>query len=275
MAKLRLPESGKARTTVESALNKILDAFATGEIVPAIARCILQRDAVPLDGWSFRNKLMAFIAGTTDARTIKAWSKVGRKLKKGVRAFYVWEPIKRYGENENTGEKYSYLVGFRVSPRFRVEDTEGEPLPKNEAENVEPPALYEAAEKLGIPVEYQAVHTVDIPAWGWYSPTEKRMCLYTDDPRVFYHELAHAAHDKVLKRRKKKLEGKQDAKQEAVAELTAAALAEVYGSKTTMGNSYEYITKYASEMNVDAWELSMSVISDVEACIREIIPRDQ
>lgn len=271
MAYLKIPKSQKARASVESALKKIMEAFKDGSIVPAMKRMALHRAEVPLDSWSWRNKMMAYIAGTTDGRTLKAWNAAGRKLKRGSSAFYVWEPLKRYGEDKNTGEKFSYLYGFMVSPRFRVEDTEGDPLPENEAHNVEPPPLAEAAEKLGVPVEYSATPDGRVPAWGWYSPGQNRIGLYTDDARVFFHELGHAAHKIVMEKRGKKLVGGQDYKQEAVAELVAATLAEVYGSSTTLGNSYEYIKRYANEKNKDLFELCVSVLSDVEQCIGVIL----
>jgi antirestriction protein ArdC len=268
----KIPSSAKARACVENALNVILDSFRTGKVVPMLARAFLHREAVPQDKWSFGNKLMAFIAGTNDGRTFKAWKDAGRKVKKGSSAFYVWVPNKRMIEDKDTGEKQQIIVGFHVEPRFRVEDTEGDPLPENEAETVETPPLFEVAQKMGLRVEHSAVaKDSSAPAWGWYSPGSDQIQLLTADNRVFFHELAHAGHRRVLEKRGKKLQGGQDLKQEAVAEICAATLSEIYGSTTTAGNSYDYIRRYADENNSDVWDVCMSVIGDVQKTLALIL----
>ena len=69
-----------------------------------------------------------------------------------------------------------------------------------------PPPLREVADRLGVDVTY-APHVGD--ARGYYSPRDDRIVLLSHDQRVFFHELAHAAHQRVLQARGETLKGGQ------------------------------------------------------------------
>jgi hypothetical protein len=77
---------------------------------------------------------------------------------------------------------------------------------------------------------------------GVYSPGNKAIRLATHDERVFWHELAHAAHERVSG----PLTGGQDHLQECAAELAACALARMYGVECE-GKSYDYIRRYSGK----------------------------
>jgi len=47
----------------------------------------------PIDGWSAFNRAIVFSRGTSDARGIRQWNAVGRKVKKGAKAIRILVPI--------------------------------------------------------------------------------------------------------------------------------------------------------------------------------------
>src|SRR5437016_5817311 len=82
--------------------------------------------------WSLNNRLLAMIAGTSDARGYRQWQEVGRFVKGGTKALYIVAPKKfKKGEVEDaeTGEKHAVfgISGFLAVPLFRFEDTDGKP----------------------------------------------------------------------------------------------------------------------------------------------------
>jgi hypothetical protein len=91
--------------------------------------------------------------------------------------------------------------------------------------------------------------------------------LATHDEQVFFHELAHAAHQRV----KGQLEHGQDWKQEIVAELTAAVLAYLYVKRPNDGFSYRYIRSYAEDAGKDVYRACLSVIAEVGRCVEVIL----
>jgi len=76
--------------------------------------------------------------------------------------------------------------------------------------------------------------------FGYYAPGRKEIHLATQEQKVFFHELAHAAHDKL----QKGLKGGQDAEQETIADFTACVLMQIYGLKDMTGNTWDYIKRY-------------------------------
>jgi len=112
---------------------------------------------------------------TEDARGFRQWQKIGRRVKKGAKAFYILAPIRkkvpvkirreveRINENGETEivevEETIYvdkLVGFKSIPVFRYEDTEGKPLPE-ENFNIEIPYEFNGIiEELCLKVETTA-----------------------------------------------------------------------------------------------------------------------
>ncbi|MBS3906290.1 MAG: hypothetical protein KGZ49_04545, partial [Syntrophaceae bacterium] len=64
----------------------------------------------------------------------------------------------------------------------------------------------------------------------------------------------------------------QDWKQEIVAELSAAALCAIVGKTSrTLGNSYQYISRYAEEANLTPVQACLKVIKDVEGVLNLIL----
>jgi antirestriction protein ArdC len=205
-----------------------------------------------------------FISGTSDARGFRQWKEVERHVKKGVKSFTILAPrfIKKQAEDKEETEPI--LAGFLAVPVFRVEDTEGEPL---DYQNIELPELplMEVAKDWGISVKA-------VPGnyryCGYFSQDRREIGLASKEESVFFHELAHAAHQRILGELKKG----QDWKQEIVAELVAATLCTIAGKTSKhLGNSYRYIEGYANTANLTPWQGCLKVISDTEKVLNLIM----
>lgn len=225
-------------------------AALAGHLQEIAVRRISGAALVPQATWSWMNQILAAVAGTRDGRTFEAWRAVGRQVRRGSKAFYILEPVKvRKAVQEDDGStRTAYItVGFRPSPRFRVEDTDvfdealWQAASAREGQDATPatmPPLYEVAEALGLKVSWSAQAS---DAWGWFSPGRQEIRLFTQHPAVFFHELAHAADHKLHG-----LKGGQDPVQETVAEAAAAALCRIHGINH-VPDARSYIAGYTGD----------------------------
>lgn len=251
-------------------LDGLLSKFESGEIAPIIARRVIERPAGdsprPCDGWSISNNVLLWIQGTSDARGFNQWKEVGRNVKKGAKAISILAPRLVKDENGEIPDAMK-CIGFRHIPVFRLEDTEGADLP--EIETPPPPPLSEVAQEWGISVRYAAFNG---SRYGEYRHNEimgtAAIILATPDEKTFFHELAHAAHDRLGK-----LDTASKARKEAVAELSATVLCRMYLGADWSGNCYEYLKGYSAnparlavhvaEETVETLRLILSTASNV------------
>ena len=171
-----------------------------------------------------------------------------------------------YRENDE-GEEEKFLAGFMARPVFRVEDTDGEPLDYQKIELPEFP-LIEKAKEWGISVKA-------VPGnyryYGYFSESRKEIGLATKEETVFFHELAHYAHQKVIGN-DKNVPGWRE---EIVAELTAAVLCRMVGKTSKyLGNNFRYIKHYAEESKFSPTQACMKVIGEVESVLSMILAID-
>lgn len=249
---------------VQSVLDRILESFESGDVPEALAIVTLPALDVPCSSWSLANRLILFFAGTSDARGYRQWQEVGRYPRKGSKALHILTPRHKKVKEEDSDEDKVVLTGFLAAPVFRFEDTDGDAIERLEHPPRELPPLHEVAQQWGISVNWQGFQS---NAYGYYSPGRKEIVLATHFEQVFFHELAHAAHEKVLG----KLKNGQDWKQEVVAELTAAVLAHLFGKRTNDGGSYQYIRRYAERAGTDVYRACLAVIADVGRCVEIIL----
>ena len=228
-------------------LQELADLFMTPEkMTGALSVTLIRREGDrPIDRWSWGNRLIAWLNGTNDARTFLQWKKVNRYIKKGAHAFYILAPVNIKVENEDGEEEYR-LVGFKGVPVFRIEDTEGDPVP--EIPQPPLPPLHEVAEAWEIPIRFIPL----IGEYGHYSLTRKEIVLGVENPEIFFHELVHAADDRI-----NGLVGGQDPDQETVAEIGAAVLARLY----------------SQPMDKTAWEYVKRYHDDPAGAVRRLLPR--
>lgn len=248
----------------KQAIEKILSSFESGCVPEALSIAVLPALDVPCAKWSLCNRLLVFFAGTSDARGFRQWEETGRYPRKGSKALYILSPRHKKVEDEEKEEEKVILAGFVAVPVFRLEDTDGKPLETPEPKPQVLPPLFEVAQQWGLCVRWQSFQGV---AYGVYRPGKKEIVLATYDESVFFHELAHAAHQRV----KGSLKGRQDWQEEIVAELAAAVLAHLHGRRTNDGASYRYIRSYAEKAGKDPYKACLGVVADVGKCLELIL----
>ena len=210
-----------------------------------------------------------FLSGTGDARGFRQWKQADRWVKKGAKAVYILVPCFKKQVDDETGEEKEVLRFFKSTSVFRYEDTDGQKLDYEQLEIPDLPLL-DKAEAWGISVKA-------IPGnyryHGYYSSQRKEIALATPEESVFFHELSHAAHEKV----KGGLKKGQDPFQEIVAELAAQALCQLAGKKATdtFGNSYQYIEQYSEKANMTAHSACLKVLSETEKVLNLILKGEQ
>ena len=218
---------------VKQTLNIILDQFKSGDIPEAVTLSMFPIPNLPCSKWSLLNRTLVFLHGTRDARGYKQWQQANRYVKKGRRGIYILVPFIKKVDDD--GQEKMKLYGFGCRPVFAVEDTEGEPL---EYKNIELPEfpLMERAREWGISVKA-------IPGnyryQGYFSFESKEIALATPEEKVFFHELSHAAHEKI----RGSLNSGQDPLQEIIAELSAQALCRMVGKQFCRHNR-EFFSVY-------------------------------
>jgi len=246
-------------------LQRIVDLFKEGDIPKALAVATIPPQAcIPSAKWSLSNRLLQFLADTSDARGSRQWQEAGRKVSKGSKALHILGPKARtVKDTDEAGQETEkvIVVGFFVIPVFRAEDTDGEPLPY---EPTKPPPLADVAEEFGLSVNYQ---TFASRYYGYYQGESKKIVLASHDFKVFFHELAHAAHHRIAG----KLKGGQVPSQEIIAELTAATLGNLYCPDANLGFSYEYIKSYAKKSKKSIERACLAVINTVGKVLDEIL----
>lgn len=258
----------KMSEKVKETLGIILEKFQSGEIPEAVAFSMYPFPDVPSADWSLLNRTIMFLNGTADARGYRQWNKANRYVKKGSKAVYILVPYFRSVKDKDTGEERKVLSGFGAKPVFRCEDTDGEPLEYQQMELPELPLAQRAVEwgigVKAVPGNYRY--------YGYFSSQRKEIALATREESVFFHELSHAAHEKV----KGDLKPGQDALQEIVAELSAQVLCRIAGrkAKDTMGNSFRYISRYAEKLKLSPYQACMKVLSDTEKVLCLILKGD-
>lgn len=251
------------RERADELLRGLVEMFESGDLPEAVAQTQLRRLAGtrPMDSWSIGNQLIALANGTTDARTLKAWNEIGRRVKPGAKAFYILRPRTRMITDEETGRKRPICIGFADTPRFAIEDTEGDPVEYPTYTPAELPPLADVAEGLGIPVSYAPMGD---GSRGYYRTDTGEIVLGTHDVDTWFHELAHAAHAKV-----ERLRGGQDARQEIVAETVAAVLCRLYGFDGYLAEARDYIGAYAR--GDEPHKVVMKFFGDVQAVLDVIL----
>ena len=73
------------KNRIREAMETVLKAFENSPEKVALA--VFKGNRKPSDNWSFFNRLIMFMNNTEDARGFRQWQKVGRRVKKGAKAF--------------------------------------------------------------------------------------------------------------------------------------------------------------------------------------------
>ena len=122
---------------IGNAIKDLLSLFAKQDFPAEIGWQLIRRRAgehlVPSDSWSAGNRWIMLASGATSAMGFGQWhNQFGRRVKPGSKAFYIFAPLTRQLKTEeDSGDEAirPVLTGFRLIPVFRLEDTDGKPLP--------------------------------------------------------------------------------------------------------------------------------------------------
>lgn len=250
---------------VKNVLQGIVDTFKSGQIPEAVALASFPIPDIPSTSWSFLNRMIMYLSGTMDARGFRQWKQADRWVVKGSKAIHILVPCFKKEVDEETGNEGEVLTFFKASPVFRYEDTDGKELDYRELELPELP-LMDRAEQWDIDVKAVPGNFM---YRGYYSSDKNQIGMATPEEKTFFHELSHAADDRI----KGGLKKGQDPLQEIVAELSAQALCRMVGKqdKDTTGNSYQYIERYAKEIGISAHSAALRVLSRTEKVINLIL----
>lgn len=256
---------------VKSIIEKVLDDFRQPDSLDRIATHIIPKDDRPCGTWSLLNRWIVQGHKTEDARSYEQWQKVKRWVKQGSKAMHILAPMKVWKKRTNAKtskeETFSILIGFRQLAKFRIEDTDGEPMQYPDFTPKAMPPLLNVAKTWGLDVKYGPDFFHDGLA-GSFNVENGEIHLMSHDTKIFFHELAHAAHQKI---QGAKLNGGSDPQQEIIAEFSAAILLRLYGCKGE-GNAYDYIAQYAGHAkNQDVLKACTGVLSTVDKVVREIL----
>ena len=221
---------------VEKAMQEVIGKFRTGELSELIKIAAFEiPSSWPSARWSMGNKMLAYVqARTLNARGFQAWREVKRQVKKGAHGIYIWAP--RMIKIEEKESDKTQLIGFFPVAVFPIEATEGEPLKEDLTPRQLPP-LFEVATRLGVSVKFQPVAPDRLGDCG-----HGLINMGTDDPRVFWHELAHAAHEAT----DPEFKDRSSQYKEIVAEFTACVIANLFNYDYT-GTTWQYLSMFSTD----------------------------
>jgi hypothetical protein len=126
----------------------------------------------------------------------------GREIcKEGSKAFYIIGPVtkkiteeKSLESGEKVREEKQIIAGFKAIPVFRIEDTEGETIIREDFKVNIPYEFNSIIQELGLKV--QPVRFCG-SAYGSYNLLNKEIRLASPEIEVFLHELSHAVDDRL------------------------------------------------------------------------------
>ena len=101
-------------------LQRIVDLFKEGDIPKALAVATIPPQAgIPSAKWSLSNRLLQFLADTSDARGFRQWQETDRKVKKGADAY----ALVRVAEGE--ADRAEKVAGARGLTEKYTKEAEG------------------------------------------------------------------------------------------------------------------------------------------------------
>lgn len=251
--------------SVQKEIQGLLDAFLVPESLDLVAKSMFKRNKnIPSDKWSTLNRLIMMRHGSFDARGPKAWLSVNRRPEKGG-FFFILAPVMITKEVENPKtkkmEKEQFCIGFKPIMVWPYEKTSGENVDYGLDEKLPEFLGKEVAEKWGIKV----TQGFENPSYyAFFSPARKEIRMATKDQQTFFHELAHAADEKI---QKKNFKRGQVMDQEIVAEFSAAILMRMCGLRSNDRSTYDYIDAYAKHHGKNAIDAVIPLIGRISKVV--------
>lgn len=247
----------------QRAVQSVIENINSGKEFQVKQIALIPNDGHPARHWSFMNRFLATVlTGSPMCMGYRQWEKFGYHVKKGAKGGFILVPLlKKIAEDEESGEPIKQLVGFKsviVFPPSAVEPIQGVEQVDFEYHPQQMPPLAEIADWLNIKIIWEKGEA--------YGSTDGKsyIKLATENPGVFFHELAHVVDGKI----NKKLKGGQHVDQEIVAEWSAAALTQLYAPQVEyMGETIQYIKYYGGDMTE---KLLFELLSRVQGVVSYI-----
>src|SRR3989304_6398597 len=155
---MTLPDTNPRIKEAMDTLLKMVDEENLEKVARAVFRS--EGSSIPSDKWSFLNRILMYLNHTEDARGFRQWQQVGRYVKKGSKAFYIIAPVtrkitadKNLESGEMVREERTVLAGFKGIPVFRIEDTDGAPMIREEYQVNIPWEFESIIQELGLKVQ--------------------------------------------------------------------------------------------------------------------------
>lgn len=237
------------------------DSEKSQQLEDTFVKTFIDQREKPSNNWSFSNRLLMQLQGTTDARGYRQWQAAGRNPLDWSKQISILAPKMITETDKKTGEKKSFCVGFTTLGLYAIENTYGKPI-EDPNQDLKLPEMHEVAKAWGITVRYERL----AGEWGHFSQMKKEIVLGTEDQSTYFHELAHAAHQKI----DGKLKGGQDPEQEAIAQLSACVLSRMYGVKVD-NYTFKYIRMYTKSNKPDAVARMCMRVADKTNKVLELI----
>lgn len=252
MKKKKYYKGKSQKERIEELMDILEDGVVNFLPDPEKFKAILEMKAL-MPEYSLRNIILAkmqypdayFLAG------YKRWVKLGRYVKKGQKAIYIFAPRFKKIKDEETGEEKSVLRGFIPVPVFDYSQTEGEPLPiekikiELEGDSLEARQIISWAETIAerdnCPVYYGDTGIAN----GYYKPLEHSITVsdklsVNHRCKTLVHELVHSKVDRLDSETRSKKE------REIVAEGTAFIVCHYFGLDTS-DYSFDYVKSWGND----------------------------
>lgn len=250
---------------IPDAANQLLELFKNPELLPdAVAQVFMHRkDSSPCRKWSYSNQILMVLAGTYDARGFHQWKEANRQVKKGAKAFHILSPCIKQKDKIVDGEKKKVpiVIGFKPTPVFRIEDTEGDELPNQDDRDVQyiqQLPLLSVAKKWGVIINAVPANERMLGCFSRNKLDGQLMIsLAVQNLSTWTHELCHAS-DYMLNR----LEG-DHAILETVAEFGGCVILRMLGKDydSDPKGCYNYILHQAESEGSNVISLCIKTIN--------------
>ncbi len=260
-----MPRSMLQNQNVRNEIEGLLERFTDPDSLNFVSQAMFKRGIdIPSDSWSILNRLIMMRRGSLDARGPKAWFKIGRKVKKAGH-FCIIAPkiIKVKAENENE-EDQTRCIGFYPIAVWPVENTYGEDVEYDMDKPMPEFVGKELAESWGIEVTQGFKNPRYLGLYRGGKKKEIRMV--TEDQQTFFHELVHAAEDRLGSLKKDSKEEK-----EIIADFASGILMNMFGLSYGEKNVYDYIKMYADRKDRDVIDSVIPMISRVSKVVNYIM----
>lgn len=274
---LTVQEIEQKKQNIESKLQLVVDSITREDLIDTMVKLLIKQNK-PSDKWSLGNRILAYVQGTLDARGMQQWNSVGRRVNKGSKAIYILAPIdvtitKKDSKgnpvlDENGKEQKIKILRFKGVPVFRYEDTNGQSIDYTPSAI---PPLMDVAKKFGINVSYGDTRLEG--AYGYFQPATNQIVLGTEEVGTFFHELAHVAHDRILKAKNKNIMEISKEERETVAQLSSCVISAIFGYDLTdcLGYTQNYIKMYTGKSLTTVARIVQKVYKDVQEVVELIL----